>query len=171
MLLREAERGDLTMQLGGVVAALAPPLVKMRSVGVQNRGPVDRFDQEFVDAGRAGEAAAHGRAVQLQLVADRLQRGSLVQQALDQGEPLPGADHQAALAPADVQCPDRCGNGTAVARGRGGGPGAGGFSNTARTQVQWAATVFSTASPTFFHRCQASATCTACGAPVRAPSA
>lgn len=44
-----------------------------------------------------------------------------MQQVLDQGEPLPGADHQAALAPADVQCPDRCGERAVVASGRGGG--------------------------------------------------
>jgi hypothetical protein len=89
----------------------------MGPMGVQDRGPVDCFDQEFVDAGCAGEAA-HGRAVQLQPVADRFQRGPLVQQVLDQGEPLPGADYQAALAPADVQCPDGCCEGAVVASGQ-----------------------------------------------------
>jgi hypothetical protein len=65
----EPQLAHLVVELGDVVAALAPPLVQVGLVLVQDRGPVGGLDQEFVEAARAGEAA-DGGVVQPQLVPD-----------------------------------------------------------------------------------------------------
>ncbi|MGE7437484.1 MULTISPECIES: hypothetical protein [Kitasatospora] len=69
----EAEFPEFTVEPGDVVTALVPALVQVGLVLVEDGLPLDRPDEELVDAARAGEAA-HSGAVQPYLPADRGQR-------------------------------------------------------------------------------------------------
>ncbi|MFC9931821.1 hypothetical protein [Streptomyces sp. NPDC127190] len=55
------------------MAAVVPSLVEVGCVLVEDAGSVRRLDEQFVDAGGAGEAA-HGGPVQHESAADTLQR-------------------------------------------------------------------------------------------------
>jgi len=102
----EPEGGQLGVQHGGVGDAGGEPSGQVLGVAVEPAGPVDGLDEQFVEAGGAGEAT-HGAAFQLELPADLGQRGTVGQQLLHCGVALAGAHDQLPFATAYVERPVR----------------------------------------------------------------
>src|SRR5690606_4533370 len=77
----------------GVGASLVPALAQVGVVGMEVLGALSgaAVDQEQVGVGGPGESA-DGVAAQLQLVGDLHDGATLIQQGVDGGVPLPGAD-------------------------------------------------------------------------------
>ena len=112
--------------------------------------------------GRGAVESLDGVQAPAQVAGDLPQSAPFGAQLVDQGVVPPGA---LGVLPGGVQLPVPCGSGRAgsCSCGTGAGDGSG-------RQARCAAAHFSTALARFCHRWNRSATWTACGAPVRAPS-
>jgi hypothetical protein len=145
---------DLAEQLGGVAFAFVPALMQMRGIGVDHMGALLGLGDQVIDAGRGGELA-HRRRVQPQLAADRRLGQPLAVQVLDRLVVVahPGDD----LLFCRRLHHDRRG----LARRRGRWFAEVGAAGVDRLLYRLAEVC---------HRWKRSATCIACGAPVRAPS-
>jgi hypothetical protein len=152
-----AERLDLTEQAEGATAAAVRVLVQvgLERVELARARPLPAAVGEFLPGG--------GTVVTL----DGVQASAQVAGDLPARSPWTSAWcrwTRSAYFPAGSGCPASAGPGAGASSSAGRGPG------SAR-QDRWAATHRSTALARFCHRWNRSATWTACGAPVRAPSA